>query len=57
MLDDEPDSGTFDYANINAPIFFCNTVAHYLFIHNLFTELPAYFGLLWRNRGSALISI
>ncbi len=32
VLDDEPDSGTFDYANINAPIFFCNTVAHYVFI-------------------------
>jgi catalase len=52
LLDDEPDAGTFDYANINAPIFFCNTVAHYLFIHNLFTELPAYFaqGKPGRNR-------
>src|SRR5438105_5552399 len=52
MLDDEPDSGTFDYANINAPVFFCNTVAHYLFIHNLFTALPGYFaqGKPGRNR-------
>jgi hypothetical protein len=52
LLDDEPDAGTFDYANINAPIFFCNTVAHYLFIHNLFTELLAYFaeGKPGRNR-------
>jgi hypothetical protein len=52
MLDDEPDSGTFDYANINAPIFFCNTVAHYLFIHDLFNQLPAYFaqGVSGRNR-------
>jgi hypothetical protein len=52
LLDDEPDAGTFDYANINAPIFFCNTVAHYLFIHNLFTELPVYFaqGKPGRNR-------
>jgi hypothetical protein len=52
MLDDEPDSGTFDYANINAPIFFCNTVAHYLFIHSLFNELPGYFaqGKSGRNR-------
>src|SRR6266852_928592 len=52
MLDDEPDSGTFDYANINAPIFFCNTVAHYLFIHQLFNELPAYVaeGKRGRNR-------
>jgi hypothetical protein len=52
MLDDEPDSGTFDYTNINAPIFFCNTVAHYLFIHSLFNELPTYFaqGKPGRNR-------
>src|SRR5215471_12359930 len=32
LLGDEPDTHTFDYANINAPIFFCNTVEHYLFI-------------------------
>src|SRR5215207_11757883 len=36
LLEDEPDSHTFDYALINAPIFFCNTVKHYLFIQHLF---------------------
>jgi hypothetical protein len=52
VLDDEPDSGTFDYANINAPIFFCNTVAHYVFIHDLFNDLPNYLaeGKPGRNR-------
>ncbi|MFJ2865670.1 catalase family protein [Kitasatospora sp. NPDC087314] len=43
LLEDEPDTGTFDYANINAPVFFCNTVEHYLFIQELFLNAPAYF--------------
>jgi hypothetical protein len=43
LLDDEPDTGTFDYANINAPVFFCNTVEDYLFIQQLFIEAPLYF--------------
>jgi len=43
LLEDEPDTHTFDYANINAPIFFCNTVEHYLFIQDLFIDAPAYF--------------
>jgi hypothetical protein len=43
LLEDEPDSATFDYANIDAPVFFCNTVEHYLFIQDLFVEAPAYF--------------
>ncbi|QYN19000.1 catalase family protein [Amycolatopsis sp. DSM 110486] len=43
LLDDEPDTRTFDYANINAPIFFCNTVAHYLFIQELFFKSSTYF--------------
>ncbi|WP_405680853.1 catalase family protein [Streptomyces sp. NBC_00868] len=43
LLEDEPDTGTFDYANINAPIFFCNTVEHYLFIQELFLNSSAYF--------------
>ena len=43
LLEDEPDTRTFDYANINAPVFFCNTVEHYLFIQDLFIEAPAYF--------------
>ena len=42
LLEDEPDTRTFDYANINAPVFFCNTVEHYLFIQDLFIEAPAY---------------
>ncbi|MEV1026616.1 catalase family protein [Streptomyces sp. NPDC050264] len=43
LLEDEPDTGTFDYTNINAPIFFCNTVEHYLFIQDLFLNAPDYF--------------
>jgi hypothetical protein len=43
LLEDEPDSRTFDYTNINAPIFFCNTVEHYLFIQELFLAAPDYF--------------
>ena len=43
LLDDEPDAGTFDYNTINMPVFFCNTVAHYLFIQQLFTDVSSYF--------------
>jgi hypothetical protein len=43
LLADEPDTGTFDYTNINGPIFFCNTVDHYLFIQDLFLTAPDYF--------------
>ena len=43
LLEDEPDTGTFDYATINAPVFFCNTVEHYLFIKDLFIEAGEYF--------------
>ncbi|MFE9612107.1 catalase family protein [Streptomyces sp. NPDC006012] len=43
LLEDEPDTGTFDYTNINGPVFFCNTVEHYLFIQELFLNAPAYF--------------
>jgi hypothetical protein len=43
LLEDEPGTRTFDYANINGPIFFCNTVKHYLFIQELFLQAPAYF--------------
>jgi hypothetical protein len=41
LLDDEPDSGTFDYALINHPIFFVNTVEHYLFVQQLFLQQGA----------------
>ena len=52
LLEDEPDSQTFDYANINAPVFFCNTVEDYLFIQQLFVEAQAYFaqGATGRHR-------
>ena len=43
LVEDEPDTGTFDYANINAPVFFCSTVEHYLFIQDLFIGAPGYF--------------
>ena len=43
LLDDEPDAGTFDYNTINMPVFFCNTVGHYLFIQQLFTDAATYF--------------
>lgn len=39
LLEDEPDSHTFDYALINHPVFFANTVAHYVFIQTLFADL------------------
>ena len=43
LLQDEPDTGTFDYATINVPVFFCNTIEHYLFIQDLFIEAGEYF--------------
>src|SRR5215213_8332949 len=43
LLEDEPESHTFDYAMINGPIFFCNTVKHYVFIQQLFLNAEAYF--------------
>jgi len=39
LLDDEPDSHTFDYALINHPVFFVNTLKHYIFIQSLFANL------------------
>ena len=39
LLDDEPDSKTFDYALINHPVFFANTLKHYVYIQTLFTHL------------------
>src|ERR1700722_2889791 len=39
LLEDEPDSHTFDYAMINHPVFFVNTVAHYVFIQSVFADL------------------
>jgi hypothetical protein len=39
LLEDEPDSHTFDYALINHPVFFVNTLAHYVFIQTLFANV------------------
>ena len=39
LLEDEPDSRTFDYALINHPVFFVNTLAHYVFIQSVFADL------------------
>ncbi|GGJ70979.1 catalase family protein [Streptomyces brasiliensis] len=50
LLEDETDSRTFDYNTINAPVFFCNTVQHYLFIQELFLEAAAYFAEGQRGR-------
>jgi hypothetical protein len=55
LLEDEPDSHTFDYALINHPVFFVNTVAHYVFIQSLFAGLglppPAHLTLEERQAG------
>jgi hypothetical protein len=39
LLEDEPDSHTFDYAMINNPTFFANTIEHYVFIQSLFAPI------------------
>ena len=41
LLEDEPDSHTFDYAMINNPVFFVNTLAHYVFIQDISKNLGA----------------
>jgi hypothetical protein len=43
LVDDEPDARTFDYALINFPVFFANTVEHYLLSQPLFLHAPDYF--------------
>jgi hypothetical protein len=43
LLEDEPNAHTFDYAMINFPVFFANTVEHYLFIQQLFLHAGEYF--------------
>ncbi|MBL1106614.1 catalase family protein [Streptomyces sp. 5-8] len=40
LLDDEPDSGTFDLNLINNEVFFANTAYDYMVIEDLFAELP-----------------
>jgi hypothetical protein len=39
LLEDEPDSHTFDYALIDNPVFFANTLKHYVFIQSLFANI------------------
>ncbi|WP_372411655.1 catalase family protein [Streptomyces luteireticuli] len=41
-LEDEPRTGTMDFNMINAPVFFCNTAAHYRFLARIFIDLPKY---------------
>ena len=56
LLEDEPDTHTFDYALINHPVFFVNTVAHYIFIQSLFASagLPPPANLTPEERQAAL---
>ncbi|MGW2599941.1 catalase family protein [Streptomyces klenkii] len=41
-LEDEPRTRTMDFNMINAPVFFCNTAAHYRFLAKIFIDLPKY---------------
>lgn len=52
LLEDEPDTRTFDYANINAPVFFANSIDTYLFTQHLFLHANEYFaeGVPGRHR-------
>ena len=42
LVEDEPDSTTFDLVLKNNPIFICNTAKHYLFIEEIGNDLPHY---------------
>ena len=42
LVEDEPDSTTFDLVLKNNPIFIANTARHYLFIQELADETPEY---------------
>ena len=42
LVDDEPDSTTFDLVLKNNPIFICNTAEHYLFVEEITNDLPHY---------------
>ena len=56
LLEDEPDSHTFDYALINHPVFFVNTLEHYVFIQSVFADLglPPSANLTLEERQAAL---
>jgi hypothetical protein len=51
LLEDEPDSQTFDYALINHPVFFVNTLAHYIFIQSLFANAGRIVSVLRETKG------
>ena len=42
LVEDEPDSTTFDLVLKNNPIFICNTARHYLFVEEITNDLPHY---------------
>jgi Catalase len=42
LVEDEPDSTTFDLVLKNNPVFICNTAKHYLFIEEIANDLPHY---------------
>jgi hypothetical protein len=42
LVEDEPNSTTFDLVLKNSPIFIANTAKHYLFIEQVTTNLPKY---------------
>jgi hypothetical protein len=42
LVEDEPDSATFDLVLKNSPIFVANTARHYLFIQEVTTDIPKY---------------
>src|SRR6187200_1448321 len=42
LVEDEPDSTTFDLVLKNTPIFIANTAKHYLFVQEITSKLPSY---------------
>jgi hypothetical protein len=42
LVDDEPDSSTFDLVLKNNPVFLANTARHYLFIEEIVQSAPSY---------------
>jgi hypothetical protein len=42
LVDDEPDSSTFDLVLKNSPVFISNTAKHYLYIQEIVNDLPHY---------------
>jgi hypothetical protein len=42
LVEDEPDSTTFDLVLKNSPVFIANTAKHYLFIEEITTDLAGY---------------